>query len=259
VIDLHCHLLPGIDDGPRCVDESLALARAIVSNGITHAIATPHIYPGKFDNDLESIRSAYESFLPYLQKNDIPLELDWAAEIRLTSETMAKLEHDELPFLGQLGQERTLLIELPDGYIPSGTEKIIAALTANRYRAVIAHPERNKAIMAQFDRLKPLVDAGAYLQITAASVIGEFGLKAQIAAFAAIESGWVAAIASDAHNLKGRAPKMSEARQFIAQRYGQDAAEHLFWRGPAMLCAKVQTCTLIPKKLEMNINSTAVL
>lgn len=248
MIDIHCHVLPGLDDGPHSVEAALALARAMVADGITHAIATPHIYPGKFDNTKGGIEASHNRFCQHLVEHNIPLGLGWSAEIRFSSETMAWLEHDALPSLGVLGDERLLLIELPDGHIPKGTERLITALRDHQYRTVIAHPERNKEIMHRFDRLKSLVEAGAYLQLTAASVVGQFGPRAQVTAYRSIESGWVAAIASDAHNLIGRRPRMTDAYRLILNRYGTEAASHLFWHGPSLLCTKASRHMPLPSQ-----------
>lgn len=240
MIDIHCHLLPGIDDGPANADEALALARACVADGIRHVVATPHILPGRYDNRAVGIAQGAHIFAGLLEFHRIPLSLGFAAEVRLGHEVIELLAMEQIPFLGVCGAYRTMLLELPDGLIPLGSTNLVRYLLAQGVRPVIVHPERNKAIMERPELAAQFVDLGCYLQVTAASLVGQFGQRVDTAARFLIDEGWVTAVASDAHNLKGRPPRMSEARAFLAEHYGEHRAQSLCMSGPANLCGMSQ-------------------
>lgn len=221
MIDLHCHYLPIIDDGSRSMAESLDLARASVADGITHAVMTPHIHPGRYENIRSSVVTATNQFRVALAQADIPLQVSPAGEVRLTSEVIELLELDELPFLGELNGYQILLLEFPHEQIPVGTEKLAKWLLDHHIRPMIAHPERNKAILNNVDRIMPFVEMGCLLQVTAGSIIGEFGQPAQDCSDLMLERCWVSVIATDAHNLRHRAPLLTQARTWLLDHGGQ--------------------------------------
>ena len=235
MIDIHSHILPGIDDGPPTLEESLALARACVADGIRHVVATPHVFPGRYDNRRGGIEAEAARFRKALEVFRIPLALSVAGEVRLMPEVVELLARDEIPFLCERDGYRLMLLELPDHQIPLGAEAFVGRLLAARVRPVIVHPERNKAVMAKPERVRGFVDLGCEVQVTAGSVIGLFGERVAQAAHALIGEGWVSAIANDAHNLRGRRPCMSPAREALAARYGERLATRLTLEGPARL------------------------
>jgi len=238
MIDIHCHLLPGIDDGPATLEAALGLARALVDDGITRAVCTPHVFPGRFENQRSSIADDFVAFEALLRQAGIALELLWAGEVRLTPEVLELLPRGELPCLGLVGGHRTMLLEMPDGQIPLGADRFVRQLMRAGIRPVIVHPERNRAVMERVDRLEPLVDEGCYVQVTAGSFVGQFGARAQAAAKGLLERGWVHAAASDAHNLGGRRPRMRDADAWLRQHYGEQVARELTLLGPAGLCSQ---------------------
>jgi protein-tyrosine phosphatase len=236
MIDIHCHLLPGIDDGPATLEEALALARALVADGITQVVATPHVFPGRHDNGCANIRAEHARFVQALATYKIPLQLAWAGEVRLTPEVLDLLPAGELPFLGQFASHKTMLVEMPDGQVPLGADQFAARLLALGIRPVIVHPERNRGVMERVDRLRPFVEMGCAVQLTAGSLVGQFGAKAQSTAQTLLDEGLVTCIASDAHNLQGRRPRMADARAWLAEHYGAATASRLTREGPASLC-----------------------
>lgn len=238
LIDIHCHLLPGLDDGPPDDAAALALARACVADGLTHVITTPHVFPGRYDNGCRNIQAAYTRFVTLLAAEGLPLQLSWAGEVRLTPEILDLLPLDELPFMGQVGSARTMLLEMPDGQIPLGAINLVRRLLAAKIRPIIVHPERNRAVMEQPDRLSAFVEAGCFVQLTAGSLVGTFGARAQATAIDLLERRMVHALASDAHNLTGRPPRMSAARQWLTERFGPEVALELTFTGPARLCCE---------------------
>ncbi|MFA6204126.1 MAG: CpsB/CapC family capsule biosynthesis tyrosine phosphatase [Gallionella sp.] len=235
MIDLHCHYLPGIDDGAASMAESLDLARASVADGITHAAMTPHIHPGRYENIRSTVVAATGQFRQALQQAGIPLQIYPAGEVRLSSDVIELLEQDELPFLGTLHGYRILLLEFPYGQLPVGTDKLARWLMAQKIRPLIAHPERNKVIMENIEKLRPFIDMGCLVQVTAASLTGGFGAAAQACAAALLERRWVSVVASDAHNLLHRGPVMTAARDFVAGLYGRELADELTLAMPAKI------------------------
>jgi protein-tyrosine phosphatase len=238
MIDIHCHMLPGIDDGAATLEDALALAQACVEDGITHVVLTPHIFPGRFDNARSSIAAVVADFLAQPQVQQLPLRFSWAGEVRLSPEALDLLGRGELPCLGQSEGLSNMLLEMPDGQVPLGAMRLVHRLLAASIRPVIVHPERNRGVMEKPERLEPFIDAGCRVQITAGSLVGQFGARAQAAAAGLLERGWVHAVASDAHNTTGRRPRMREAAEWLTQHHGADVARRLTVLGPAELCGQ---------------------
>ncbi len=235
LVDLHCHYLPGVDDGARTLDEALSLARAASRNGIRAAVLTPHVFPGRWDNALPAIAPVFSSFVDRVASEGIPIRFHLGGEVRVSPESFEMLDAGTVPFIGRYGTASVMLAELPDGHIPVGTAHAMRFLYRRGIVPLIAHPERNKDIMRDPARLKPLLDEGCLAQITAGSVVGAFGAAARDAALRLLDLGWVYAIATDAHNLAHRPPMLQEARAAIAQRYGGEAATALTITNPAAL------------------------
>jgi protein-tyrosine phosphatase len=236
MIDIHCHLIPGIDDGAPNPEAALELARALVQDGVTHAVCTPHVYPGRFNNRRSSIKTQFDALRDLLDAAGIELGLGFAGEVRLAVEILQLLDMDEIPFMGTLPNgDRTMLLELPDAQIPVGSDRFVEKLRQLKVVPVIAHPERNKAVMADPGRIAPFVDMGCRLQLTSGSLIGSFGERAKLTSKRLLDAGWVHAVASDAHNLGGRKPCMAKAHAWLTQRYGSTIAQRLTVQGPAEL------------------------
>ncbi|MDX8379272.1 MAG: CpsB/CapC family capsule biosynthesis tyrosine phosphatase [Gallionella sp.] len=235
MIDLHCHYLPEIDDGSQSMLESLELARASVADGITQAAMTPHVYPGRYLNKRSTIEAATTKFRAALASSAIPLEIFPAGEVRLTADIIDLFEQGELPFYGVLDGYRILLLEFPYDQIPLGTEKLTHWLLDHKIRPLLAHPERNKAIINNVEKIAPYVKMGCLLQITAASVLGGFGGAAQDSSLLMLDRRWVSVVATDAHNLRHRPPMMTPAAHYLAKRYGSNYADELTCLTPSRI------------------------
>ncbi len=212
MIDLHCHLLPGIDDGPETLEQALALARHAAASGIAKSVVTPHILPGRYENNLQGIRNAAEHFSAQLRERNIPLEIGYAAEVRIGPEVLDLCAAEQMPFLGEIDGYRVVLIEFPDSHILPGTDKLLGNLLKRNIRPLIAHPERNKDVMRDVGKIAPFVQMGCWLQLTAGSVTGVFGPTCQERSRQILERGWAAILASDAHNMYARRPELEAAR-----------------------------------------------
>lgn len=227
MIDLHCHLLPGIDDGPETLEEALAMARLAVANGITDAFVTPHIHVGRWDNDLAGIAKAVAAQRIELERAGIPLTLGFAAEVRLAYEVLPVIEAGRVPFLGELDGFKILLLELPHSHVPVGSEQFVSWLLKRGIRPMIAHPERNKDILRDSAKLRPFVHAGCLLQLTADAVAGEFGAASEARAIEFLENGWVTVLASDAHDTESRPPRLAPGLAVASRILGPEAAQNL--------------------------------
>ena len=201
------------------------MARAAVADGITHAVLTSHVDPERYDNRLTSLEAAQVLFSKHLFSEGINLTVRCGGEARLCPELLDLIADGQVPFLGSVDGWRILLLEFPHQMIPVGANRYIYSLLKQKIRPLIAHPERNRAVMNQPERIREFIDAGCWLQITAGSLAGRFGAVAQKVAFQLVEEGWHCVAATDAHNLHNRPPLLSEARDTLAARYG-DAIAH---------------------------------
>lgn len=232
MIDIHCHMLPGVDDGPTSMDESLALAKKAVESGITHSILTPHIHPGRWDNEALSIREAVEMFKKALADHSIPLKVGMSGEVRVSIEALQMVASHQVPFLGKWGENYVVLLEMPHSHIPMGVLQMIQWLMQRNIRPLIAHPERNKDILRRVDKIQPLIDAGCLFQVTSGSIAGRFGSTARDRACQLLEMGVVTVLATDAHNLKRRPPRLNEGRDAAALIVGEPLANRLVVDNP---------------------------
>lgn len=230
--DLHCHLLPGIDDGPDSLEQALALAQCAVDNGITHSVVTPHIHLGRYDNHKQSIATAFAAFQQALSAADIDLQIGFAGEVRLGAEILDWVMSDHIPYLGTYDNQQVLLLELPHSHVPPGCDKLIDWLLKQNIVPMIAHPERNKDIMRDYHKLSPFVEQGCLFQLTAGSVAGFFGRQAQLAAEHILQAGHATILASDAHNINHRPPSLTEGLAAAAEIIGQQQAHKLVFDTP---------------------------
>ena len=233
MIDLHCHLMPGIDDGPKDLEASLALCRHAVASGITHAVTTPHIIPGRYDNSLEGITESYQQFCKALESAGIALTLGMAAEVRLDPLILELVKEDRVPWLGEYQGHKIMLLEFPHSLIPPGSLELVNWLIRAGIRPVIAHPERNKAVQQKLNKIDPFVKAGCLLQLTAGSLTGVFGDEPKKRAVQLLKAGKVTIIATDAHNLHSRKPELEPGRQVAAKYVGEKESWALVRDRPA--------------------------
>ena len=225
MIDLHCHLLPGVDDGSKDMDSSLKLAKSAVKDGITHALLTPHHMNGVYVNHKKDIIHATKIFQNELLKHHIPLVVFPGQEIRINGDLLQSLDDDDILFADEGGQY--LMLEFPDDDIPNYTSNMIYELMQRGIIPVIVHPERNTKIMKQPDILYDLLNEGCLSQITASSYVGIFGHKVQKFSKQLIQAGQVYIFASDAHNLPNRKYEMRKAFHKLRREFGEDLTNEL--------------------------------
>ena len=232
MIDLHCHLLPGIDDGAKNIADSIALAKQAYDSGITHIVCTPHIHEGYFDNDIEIIESTHEIFKSALNREGIPLKSHFAAEVRINPNIVALATNKRLPYLGYFEGSPVLLLELPHSHIPPGTEQLIAWLKAQGIIPMIAHPERNRDILANYNKAAWLRGKGVLFQLTAGAITGTFGERVKECAFKLLKDGFADIVATDAHNVHKRPPELLGAYTLLKEKFDDASANDLCINNP---------------------------
>ena len=225
MIDIHAHILPGIDDGPSTLEESLAMARIAVKDGIRIMIATPHCLNGLFFNWRPDVLSACREFRLALEKHHIPLTLLPGSEIHLGLDIMEKLKEGKLMTLNDTG--RYFSLELPDQFIPQAVIRFVNRLKNSHITPIITHPERNPSIQHNIELLHDLISAGALSQITAQSLTGGLGQSALKCCKRVIELNMAHFIASDAHSPGARPPRLSAAFKRLSSLVGKARAERL--------------------------------
>lgn len=223
MVDLHCHLLPGIDDGSKNMDISLRLAREAVENGVTHALLTPHHMNGRFVNHKQDVIQLTHEFRKQLQTHDIPLTVFPGQEVRINGQLIEALDKDDILFADE--DNRYLMLEFPDDDVPHYTNQMIFELQQRGITPVIVHPERNTKIMSHPELLYQLLQKGCLSQITASSYVGTFGNKVGDFSKRLIENGQGYVFASDAHNLPGRKYEMRQAFEKMSREFGQALAD----------------------------------
>lgn len=206
MIDLHCHILPGLDDGPSNLDWSLAMARAAVESGTQLIVATPHIR-ADFDVDPVEIEPRVDLFNERLQRERLPLrvlpgaEIGWATAPELDDAQLARLS---------LGSGSRVLLESPYGKKPVDLEGIIRGLAERGFQSVLAHPERCPLFHREPERLRRIVADGTLCSITAGAMVGRFGDTVRTFTISMLRGGLVHDVASDAHDHLHRPPNLVE-------------------------------------------------
>lgn len=223
MIDLHCHLLPGIDDGSANLDISLKLASEAVENGVTHALLTPHHMNGMYLNHRTDVIRETTEFQAELKKNKINLTVFPGQEVRINGDLLTALDQNDILFADE--SDKYLMLEFPDDDVPTYTNDMIYQLQQRGITPVIVHPERNTKIMAHPNLIFELLQKGCLSQITASSYVGTFGNKVEKFSRQLIEAGQAYIFASDAHNLPGRKYEMREAFNKLRTEFGDGLTE----------------------------------
>jgi protein-tyrosine phosphatase len=243
MIDLHCHLLPGIDDGAVDLDDSLAMARTAVADGITVTACTPHIFPGLYENKGPEIRQAIAGLQARLDEAGIPLRLVTGADVQLAVDLPAGLKSGRIL---SLNDSRYFLFEPPHHTAPPRLEETVFNIMAAGWQPVVTHPERLHWIENHYDVMCKLAHAGAWMQLTAGSVTGRFGRRAKYWSDRMLDEGLVHILATDAHNMRNRSPRMAEARDLVAQRLGEQAATDMVLTRPQGILDDIAPTALPP-------------
>lgn len=209
MIDLHSHILPGVDDGAQTLEDSLEMARKAISQGITHLMCTPHHNNGKYNNPADKIIRDVAALQKELDQRGLDLTLLEGQEVRLTELLLTAIQRDEILFTDL--DNTYLLIEFPTNEIPIYAEQVFYHLLNRGQVPVIVHPERNAVFREEPNRLVSFLEMGTLTQLTAPSIVGVFGNEIQNTARQMLEHNMLYMVASDAHNLRHRTFLMKEA------------------------------------------------
>jgi len=232
-VDVHCHCLPGLDDGPATTSEAIALCKALVADGIATVIATPHQL-GRFDScyDGPEIRQVVADLNQVLKEQGIPLTVVPGAEVRVDERIPQLLQSDHILTLADTG--RYILLELPrETFVDPGP--LLAELSSVGTRAVISHPERNAFLARDPDLVLKWAEQNPCLQITAASLVGDFGLSTQRSAWHFLNMSLPTLVATDAHSTGSKPPRMAKAFDLIAAHRGKKTAYRAFIDNPSRI------------------------
>lgn len=225
MIDLHCHILPGVDDGAENIEASIAMAEQAVSQGITHILCTPHHNNGKYTNPKSEVISLVASLQAELDKRKLPLTVLEGQEVRITGDLIEDIRNDKILFTDL--EDTYILIEFPTMEVPSYTEQVFFELLQMGKVPVIVHPERNAHFRKDPNNLIPFLEMGCLAQLTAPSYVGIFGKDIQKTAKIMVEHNLVQMVASDAHGVNKRAFYIKEIYNQIENDFGIDAVNNM--------------------------------
>ncbi len=230
MIDIHHHLLPGIDDGSKDLANSVAMVEMAVADGITHIVATPHAnHTFGYDRArnhalLQQVRDA----LPASTAEKITLGLGCDFHLNFENVEDAQRYRDRYT----INESEYLLVELPDFNIPIRIDEVFYNLRVAGLTPILTHPERNSTLQRTPERLAGWVESGLLVQVTAGSLTGGFGSKAKDLGWKLLRSGSAHFLATDAHDTVRRPPRMSEACLLVEKRFGQELADRLCTDNP---------------------------
>jgi protein-tyrosine phosphatase len=226
MVDVHCHILPGLDDGPENIEVSLAMAESAIAEGITHVVATPHS-SNEYLFDYPQVRALRAELQ---EKIGDRLILATGCDFHLSHENLEALREDAPRYC--INQRDYLLVEFNEYSIPPAMDQTLHEIQLLGLRPVITHPERNAILRLQTERLAKWVRLGCFIQVTAGSLTGVFGPGAQKDAWRWMAGGLVHLVASDAHNMRGRPLKLQPAFNLVREQFGAEKAHALFVENP---------------------------
>ena len=229
MVDIHHHLLWGLDDGAKDIETSIAMVEASAADGVTHVVCTPHAN-GTYDFQPAVNAAKLAELRDRLDASGIVIEIGLGCDFHLSYDNILAAKEDPSRFsVNGLGY---LMVELPDYGIPRGLTETFYELQLAGLIPVLTHPERNPTIQQDLPRLAEWMRGGVLVQVTGDSVTGRMGKTAQRIAHELLAKRWVHFLATDAHNLSSRPPRLSEARDTVAKKYGEAYAESLVTTNP---------------------------
>jgi protein-tyrosine phosphatase len=246
MVDVHCHILPGVDDGARDLSESIEMAKKAVEQGIHTIVATPHHLNNRYENPKQSIIDRVRELNQVLLEEKIDLNVLPGQETRIYGEMVKGYETGEiLP----IDNTQYVSVEFSSGHVPRYAEQLFYDLQTKGLIPVIVHPERNQEIIDRPELLYQLVKKGALTQVTAASVCGDFGKKIKSFTMQLIDANLTHFIASDAHNTSNRTFKMKEAFDMVQSKYGIDMV-YLFQENAELVIEGSHAYKEVPERIK---------
>ncbi|MGD6849029.1 tyrosine-protein phosphatase [Rossellomorea aquimaris] len=247
MIDIHSHILPGVDDGARTMQDSVDMAKQAVSEGVHTIIATPHHMNGKYENEKVNILHRVDELNDHLRQEKIDLTVLPGQECRIYGEMVEDYHSGKLLPLNRVSPY--IFVEFPSSSVPRYTDRLLYELQNEGLIPVIVHPERNAELIERPDKLYNLVKNGSATQLTASSLTGYFGKNIQKFSQQLIEANLTHFIASDAHNIHNRSFKMEEAMDTLEKKYGIDMI-YYFTENAELLIEGKNIYKEIPEKIK---------
>ena len=230
LIDLHCHLLPGIDDGAPDLATAKEMARLSVADGVRVIACTPHIFPGVYSNTGPDIRRRMAQLQAELDAAHIDCRLVPGSDAHVTPDFVDGLKSGRIL---SLADSRYVLVEPPHNILPPNMDRFFFDLLAAGYVPIVTHPERTSWVDTDYDLLRRLVHSGVWMQLTAGSIVGQFGGRAKSRSERMLRDGMIHIVASDAHDAVNRPPLLSEAVPALRRFVGDEETENLVNARPA--------------------------
>lgn len=234
MVDIHHHLLWGLDDGAKDFETSVAMAKASAADGVTHIVCTPHAN-GTYAYVPEANAAKAAELQAKLDADRVPLKIGMGCDFHLSYDNI--LEAKTNPSKFSVNGHGYLMVEIPDYGVPRGLTETFYELQLAGLTPVLTHPERNPTLQQDMARLGEWMRGGVLVQITGDSVTGRMGKTAEKMAHQLLAQRWVHFIATDAHSMNSRPPRLSEARNVVAKKYGAEYAESLVTTNPAAVFA----------------------
>jgi protein-tyrosine phosphatase len=229
MVDLHHHLLPALDDGAPDLQTSIQMARLAVEDGITHVVCTPHA-SSHYSYDPVRVQQALDLVRAALDESGIRLVLGLGCDFHLSYDNIR--DALENPRLYTINRGEYILVELPDYGLPPTLEETFYSLRLGGMTPILTHPERNPSLQQDSHRLARWIRDGLLTQITAGSITGRMGRKAERLAHQLLADRWVQFVSTDAHDTHSRPPQMHHACDLVAKRYGEAYAQRLCTENP---------------------------
>lgn len=231
MIDLHCHILPGLDDGARTLEESVEMAKIAEEDGIERIVATPHLFRGDFMvEDLGVIEGKMKGLRNALEAENVQVELVSGAEVHIAHNLMEEIRKNRALLVINRGSY--MFVEFPSQHVFSGVKELFFELMSEGVTPIIAHPERNSVFVRNASFLVELIQTGALAQANSGSLSGVYGREAEQAAFHFLEMNLIHFIGSDGHNAGALAPRLLEARMRAEGIIGKKGAAALVEDNP---------------------------
>lgn len=226
MIDIHHHLIYGVDDGAPDLETALEMARIAAGEGVTRIVCTPHAN----DEILYRTLLIAERYIELCNRLKGTIELSMGCDFHLSAQNIAEAQANPLRY--SIEGKGYLLIEFPSMVIPPGMDQALYTLRTAGYTLIVTHPERCQAVLRQPELLAGWIRSGCRVQVTAASLYGCFGRAAEVFSNELLERNWIHFIASDAHNTTSRPPHLKKAFEYVLQHAGSETAERLFVANP---------------------------
>lgn len=243
MIDLHSHILPGIDDGSKSLEMSLDMARIAVDDGIATMACTPHIYPGMYMNDAQGIAAARDRLQAEFDQRGIRLKLLTGADVHLVPDLLDGLRAGRVP---TLAQSRYVLLEPSHHVAPPRFQESAFQLVAAGYTPVITHPERLTWVEDYYPVFVEMIKQGCWMQVTAGALTGMFGPRAKYWGERFIGEGHTHILATDAHSSRRRVPQLSAALRIAEKALGREEAARLVLERPEAIINNVPPGSVAP-------------